>query len=159
LKAEKLIMFFTNIKPKDEDADSEDWLARLNAINHTLPLAQFHWCTNAIWGQYSMSYADGLNTRQFIKMLRRFSSAFIEGSLTACDVEEDEPKEECQATSSQEPERQGGEKSNVVLHSRARDVAIIAPHSGHPILRLIKTIGGRIAYWVASGHLRNLKQV
>jgi hypothetical protein len=110
-----------------------------------------------IWGQYSMSYADGLNTRQFIKMLRRFSSSFIEGASSACDNEGGE-SEERKATADQRAQPQRVEGSNVVLHPRARN-AIIAPHDGHLITRLIKTISGKMARWFGSHSRRALTQV
>ena len=85
---EKLIIFVTY--QKFDDPDEEDWSARMNEVNHKTPLVQFHWCGNAIFGHYAMSYEGGLNGRQFIKMLRRFSSTFAQGALLACDNESEE---------------------------------------------------------------------
>ncbi len=42
-------------------------------------LPQFSYFKNAIWGAYWMTYAGGLNVRQFVKMLRHFSGAFTAG--------------------------------------------------------------------------------
>jgi hypothetical protein len=51
-KDAKLIIFVTY--HKIDDPDEEDWLARMNEVNHKTPLVQFHWCGNAIFGHYAM---------------------------------------------------------------------------------------------------------
>jgi hypothetical protein len=125
LEDEKLLIFVTY--QKFDDPDEEDRPARMNEINHRTPLVQFHWCGNAIFGHYAMSYEGGLNGRQFIKMLRRFSSAFAQGALLACDQESEESNGEQEPTADLEAQSQPGDTSNVViLYPRARDGAVAA---------------------------------
>jgi hypothetical protein len=48
-------------------------------MNSTIMLPQFSYCRSSIWGAYWMTYAGGLNVRQFVRMLRHFSGAFVGG--------------------------------------------------------------------------------
>jgi hypothetical protein len=141
LQDEKLITFFTYLK--FDDPDEEDWPARMNEINHKTPLVQFHWCGNAVFGHYAMNYEGGLNGRQFIKMLRRFSSTFAQGALLACDNESGESDGEQEPAADPEHQLQTGRTSNVViLYPRARDGAVTtqqmsARRSGNVMVRLV----------------------
>jgi hypothetical protein len=121
---EKLIIFVTY--QKIDDPDEEDWLARMNEVNHKTPLVQFHWCGNAIFGHYAMSYEGGLNGRQFIKMLRRFSSTFAHGALLACDNESEE-SDGVQDPAADQESQSCGTSNVVVLHpTRIRNNAVAA---------------------------------
>jgi Putative bacterial sensory transduction regulator len=62
-----------------EDQREANWLVRVNQMNTSIMIPQFSCCRNSIWGGYWMTYAGGLNVRQFFKMLRSFSSAFVAG--------------------------------------------------------------------------------
>jgi Putative bacterial sensory transduction regulator len=141
---EKLIIFVTY--QKFDDPDEEDWPARMNEINHRTPLVQFHWCGNAIFGHYAMSYEGGLNGRQFIKMLRRFSSTFAQGALLACDKESEESDEEQELVADPESQWESCGTSNVVvLHPRTRNNAVVAQQmsarrAGNVIVRFIMII-------------------
>ena len=66
----KLVTFF----PVDDQPDV-DWIARANELNCRIEVPQFCYARDAVWASYWMTYAGGLNLRQFIKMMRRFSSA------------------------------------------------------------------------------------
>jgi hypothetical protein len=144
LEDEKLLIFVTY--QKFDDPDEEDRPARMNEINHRTPLVQFHWCGNAIFGHYAMSYEGGLNGRQFIKMLRRFSSTFAQGALLACENESEESDGEQELVADPEPQWEPCGTSNVVvLHPRAQDNAVSAQHvsarrSGNVIVRLVTII-------------------
>ena len=77
LKDPELLNFFTYWSvEKQRDAD---WVARANELNSHIMLPQFSYCRNSILGAYWMTYSGGLNVRQFVKMLRCFSSAFVAG--------------------------------------------------------------------------------
>ena len=65
-----LVTFF----PVDDQPDV-DWTARANELNCRIEVPQFCYARDAVWASYWMTYAGGLNLRQFIKMMRRFSSA------------------------------------------------------------------------------------
>ena len=54
----------------------------MNELNSTIMLPQFSYCRSSIWGAYWMTYSGGLNVRQFVKMLRHFSGAFVAGIST-----------------------------------------------------------------------------
>jgi hypothetical protein len=60
-----------------EEEPEADWLSRINRMNETLIVTRFYRMDDAIWGDYSMSFEGGLNVRQFVKMLRRFSGGFV----------------------------------------------------------------------------------
>jgi hypothetical protein len=144
LEDEKLLIFVTY--QKFDDPDEEDWPARMNEINHRTPLVQFHWCGNAIFGHYAMSYEGGLNGRQFIKVLRRFSSTFAQGVLLACGDGGEASDGGQQPAADPEPQWQPGGTSNVVvLHPRTRNNAVAAQpmsarRSGNVIVRLVTII-------------------
>jgi len=158
LEDDKLIIFVTY--HRFDDPDEEDWPARMNEINHKIPLVQFHWCGNAIFGHYAMSYEGGLNGRQFIKMLRRFSSTFAQGTLLACNNESDDSNIELAADS--EPQWQPVGTSNVVvLYPRASDKVVTAQHrsahwSRNMIVRLVTIIWEHMQsvwhLWLRSKH-------
>ena len=74
---QKLVKLFTYY-PVD---DQVDWVARVNEINSRIELPQFCYARDAVWATYWMTYAGGLNMRQFIRMLRRFSSAVVQADL------------------------------------------------------------------------------
>ena len=77
LEDHELLNFFTYWSvEKQPDAD---WVARANALNSQTVLPQFWYAGNCIGGAYWMTYTGGLNVRQFVKMLRNFSSAFVGG--------------------------------------------------------------------------------
>jgi hypothetical protein len=48
-------------------------------MNETVILTRFYRSGESIWGDYSMSFEGGLNVRQFVKILRAFSSGFARG--------------------------------------------------------------------------------
>ena len=72
---QSLLTFFTYWPISDEP--DADWVKRANELNSTVILVQFCFSRSRIWGAYWMTYAGGLNIRQFIKMLRLFSNAFV----------------------------------------------------------------------------------
>ena len=76
---EKLIKLFTYY-PVDEQPEV-DWVARVNEINSRVELPQFCYAQDAVWATYWMTFAGGLNIRQFVRMLRRFSSAVVQADL------------------------------------------------------------------------------
>jgi len=73
----KLISFFTFYDP--EDPHQQDLERRANDLNHTIVVVQFCWKSDRLWGHYWMTYDGGIDAKQFIKMLRRFSGAFVAG--------------------------------------------------------------------------------
>ncbi len=75
----KLICLCTCYRIDDEPG--HDWLSRVNDMNWNMMVAQFNYHPIAVTANYWMIYEDGLNVRQFIKMLRAFSSAFREGLM------------------------------------------------------------------------------
>ncbi len=77
LDKRELLSFFTHWSVRDQP--EADWLSRVNELNSSIMLPQFSYCRNSIWGAYWMTYAGGLNVRQFVKMLRNFSGAFVAG--------------------------------------------------------------------------------
>ena len=80
LDKRELLSFFTYWSVGDQA--EADWLSRVNELNSTIMLPQFSYCRNSIWGACWMTYAGGLNARQFVKMLRNFSGAFVAGIST-----------------------------------------------------------------------------
>jgi putative sensory transduction regulator len=144
LEDEKLIIFVTYLR--FDDPDEGDWPARMNEINHRIVLVQFHWCGNAIFGHYAMSYEGGLNGGQFVKMLRWFSNTFSEGAFLACGDNGEEPDGAQARAADPEPQLLGGGTSNVViLYPRARYNAAAPRHmsarrSGNVIARLVTII-------------------
>ena len=64
-----------------DDQQATDWVNRVNDMNREKIVSQFSYGRDAIWGHYWMTYGGGLNVRQFVKMLRAFSSAFQAGLL------------------------------------------------------------------------------
>jgi hypothetical protein len=100
LEDKKLIMFYTFCEPRD--LDCKDWYKETNELNQEIIAAQFHWAENAIWGHYFMTYDGGLNVRQFIKMLRRFSSAFRAGISLMRENVKHEGMCECQEAAEEE---------------------------------------------------------
>ena len=63
-------------------AEALNWV---NAANARMALVQFHIADGRIWGYHWISYIDGLNIRQLINTLRRFSTGFKEGVLIEPD--------------------------------------------------------------------------
>lgn len=51
-----------------------------NALNEELPLLQFHIDGARLYGFFWMTFAYGIDTRQFIFMLREFSAALRRGA-------------------------------------------------------------------------------
>jgi hypothetical protein len=110
-----------------------------------------------------MSYEGGLSGRQFMKMLRRFSSTFVQGALLARDTESDELNREQEGAADPEPQWQQCDTSNVVpLHPRARDNAVAAQHmsarrSRNVIVRLVTIIWEHLQsawhFWWRSKHV------
>lgn len=77
-KQKKLITFMTHMKISS--VENRDWLKRVNEMNRTFVGVQFHWDDQGVVGGSNwMSFDGGLNVRQFVKMLRRFTSAFRAG--------------------------------------------------------------------------------
>ena len=76
---QKLVKLFTYYSV-DEQSEV-DWVARVNEINTRIEVPQFCYAQDAVWATYWMTYAGGLNIRQFMKMLRRFSSAVVQADL------------------------------------------------------------------------------
>jgi len=62
----------------DEDPEA-DWLSRINRMNETVTVTRFYRTDDAVWGDYFISFEGGLNIRQFVKMLRKFSAEFAGG--------------------------------------------------------------------------------
>lgn len=73
----KLIAFFTFFDP--EGVGAETALQTVNEINQTIVLVQFSWHGGKLWGHYWLTYDGGIDVKHFIKMLRRFSGAFVSG--------------------------------------------------------------------------------
>ena len=69
----KLITFLTFFDP---ECVPQNVYFRINEINKTIVIVQFTWHSNRMWGQYWMSFDDGLNVKHLIKMLRRFTGAY-----------------------------------------------------------------------------------
>ena len=69
----KLIELFSYFPP--EQPTPSHWLTRVNEFNRTIMVPQFSFQQDAVWGRYWMTFDGGLDMRQFIKMLRRFSGA------------------------------------------------------------------------------------
>ena len=74
LQEPKLVLFVTYFTPEDEMPS--DWLTRVNEFNSTIMVPQFAYQEGSVWGNYWMTFDGGLSVRHFVKMLRRFSSAF-----------------------------------------------------------------------------------
>lgn len=74
----KLITFLTQISP--DLAQRKTIVGEVNSLNRSMMIVQFCWHEDRLWGQYWMTYDGGLDGRHFIKMLRRFSAAFVAGS-------------------------------------------------------------------------------
>lgn len=62
------------------DARIEGQFEVVNAINEEAPLLQFHIDATRLYGYSWMSFAYGMDSRQFILMLRDFSSIFRTGA-------------------------------------------------------------------------------
>lgn len=73
----KLIAFFTFYDPEGTGVGNA--LSAVNDINQSIVLVQFSWQANKLWGHYWMTYDGGIDVKHFIKMLRRFSGAFLMG--------------------------------------------------------------------------------
>jgi len=73
----KLIAFFTFFDA--ENTLPEDVLHTINDINQTVVLVQFSWHAGRLWGHYWMTYDGSIDVKHFVKMLRRFSGAFVSG--------------------------------------------------------------------------------
>jgi hypothetical protein len=71
-------LYFYTYSEIDEEPEA-DWLSRVNRMNESLIMTRFYRTDDAIWGDYSMSFEGGLNARQFVKILRRFSAGFVAG--------------------------------------------------------------------------------
>ena len=123
----KLVMFYTFCEPRN--LDCKDWYKEMNELNQEIIAAQFHWAEDAIWGHYFISYDGGLNARQFIKMLRRFSGAFRAGIASLGENVKNVGKCEPEELAGTESLPLAGEKSNVVLHPRARNPVLPARRS------------------------------
>ena len=76
----KLIAFFTFFDP--DGAGIEDALSFVNQINQSIVVVQFSWQAGKLWGHYWLTYDGGIDVKHFIKMLRRFSGAFVSGIET-----------------------------------------------------------------------------
>jgi len=92
----ELLCFFTYWSV--ERQPEANWLARVNELNSTIMLPQFSYCRNSIGGAYWMPYSGGLSVRQFIKMLRSFSGAFLAGISTFREEVAKAPEPELAAT-------------------------------------------------------------
>ena len=79
MQGKKLIAFSTFMGLEEDEGD--DWSAQVNKMNTSIQGVQFQWAHNKIYGHHIISYDSGLNARQFVKMLRRFSSAFKAGIM------------------------------------------------------------------------------
>lgn len=78
----KLLCFFTHYPLPDHwerKVQVKDLLEAVNTVNGKHILVQFYWNADKVFGTYWMTYDERLDPRHFIKMLRRFSSAFVEG--------------------------------------------------------------------------------
>jgi hypothetical protein len=78
----KLVHFFSYY-PFDEDwqkgLPASKVLDAINTVSTTHILVQFFWDDRRVCGAYWMTYDARLDPRHFIKMLRRFSGAFVSG--------------------------------------------------------------------------------
>jgi len=88
----KLLKLFTYYSVDDKQA--ADWLSRVNDMNWEIVVSQFSYCRDAIWGHYWMTYGGDLSVRQFVKMLRDFSSAFRAGILMLESESKSAPQKE-----------------------------------------------------------------
>ena len=77
---EKLVIL-KSCRVADIFANWPEALTWVNAANTRMALVQFHIAAGRIWGHHWMSYVDGLNIRQLIKTLRRFSNGFKEAVM------------------------------------------------------------------------------
>lgn len=75
----KFLSFMTYVSPDEHRSwAADDMLSAVNDLKATYTYVQFHWrkAKNRVCGNYFMTFDGGLDPRQFIKMLRHFSSAF-----------------------------------------------------------------------------------
>lgn len=81
----ELIVFTSYIGTKATATDAQLG-AICNVCNEKLTLPTFYYVTDDmklyLYGQYVMTFSEGLNRSQFLKMSRRFSSEFIYGLRT-----------------------------------------------------------------------------
>lgn len=56
-------------------------LDAINDLNGSCMLVQFYWEEPSLRGFYNMCYDGGLDPRQFVKMLRHFTMAFVAGFI------------------------------------------------------------------------------
>jgi len=91
----KLLELFTYIGKVTQDGATVT--LRLNDLNNRYVLGQFSLIDSAIYSRHIVSFDGGLLPRQFVKMVRRFSSSFreaieeIENLLTG-EVSTDSPQ-------------------------------------------------------------------
>ncbi len=68
----KLTTFF----PVD-DQPEVDWTARVNVFNSRIEMAQFCYLDHGVCCSYWMTYDGGLNPRQSLRQMRRFTAAVV----------------------------------------------------------------------------------
>lgn len=76
----KLLSFQSEMSFPEELAQGVT-LEAINDLNGSCMLVQFYWEGPNLRGFYNMSYDGGLDPRQFVKMLRHFTMAFIAGYI------------------------------------------------------------------------------
>ena len=72
----KMIQLFTYIRKIA--TDDATVALRLNDLNTTFALGQFHNLEDAIYSRHGVSFEDGLLPRQFVKIVRKFAGSFRE---------------------------------------------------------------------------------
>lgn len=74
----KVLTFLTFLDPREGSGKVVETI--VNELNSSMIWVQFYWHSDKIWGQCWMTFDGGLDPRQFIKVLRRFSGAFSAGA-------------------------------------------------------------------------------
>ena len=94
---DKLLQLFTYAA--SENAKPEPTLELVNLMNRTIKLPQFHLDGKFVYGAFWITYDAGLAIRPFVKLLRRFSGAFVAGIRLLEAGESQRSNRNCRAVS------------------------------------------------------------
>lgn len=88
----KFLCLFTYLEPAElADFPLDVVLPVVNALNQNHIVAQYHWDDGKIIAHFWMTFDSGLNPRQFVKMLRRFSGVFANGAKDLLNALKSDP--------------------------------------------------------------------